>query len=231
MKKIHFIILGIVALSLVPVTVLAQEFVPLAEIPGLTDPVTANAPGFAIFFNNLYKYLIGLSAVLAVIMIIWGGLEYSTQDSISKKSDGKERIYAAIFGLVLVLSPVLVFSIINPAILNLSLNLEPVDNSYSKYIFDFGGSKSTTTKVCTAQGQGGCERAPQSNAGNYPAPQPNTYCFERKPIKNTFGELFSEQSTKNTFICETTQDLCEELYTVLANDDSTQVVSKCLLRY
>lgn len=102
-------------------------FVALAPIEGLTRGVVADQTGLPNFFNNLYKYLIGLAATLAVIMIIWGGLEYSTQDSISKKSDGKERIYQAIFGLVLVLSPVLIFSIINPAILNLSINLPPLD--------------------------------------------------------------------------------------------------------
>lgn len=128
MKKVLFIVGAFVFLGFAQ-HVFAQGFVPLAEIPGLTDPTTANTPGFANFFNNLYKYLVGLAAILAVIMIIWGGLEYSTQDSISKKSDGKERIYQALFGLVLVLSPVLVFSIINPNILNLSLNLKPLDTA------------------------------------------------------------------------------------------------------
>src|SRR3989344_6911033 len=89
----------------------AQGFVPLASIPGLTD-IQPTSKGLADFFNNLYKYLIGVAAILAVIMIIWGGLEISTQDSVSKNKDGKERIYNAIFGLVLVLSPVLIFSII-----------------------------------------------------------------------------------------------------------------------
>lgn len=101
-------------------------FVPLAPIPGLTD-IQPTPNGLADFFNNLYKYIIGLAAILAIIEIIWGGLEISTKDSVSKQSDGKERITQAIFGLVLVLSPVLVFSIINPSILNLSLNLPPLD--------------------------------------------------------------------------------------------------------
>lgn len=105
-------------------------FTALAPIPGLTDQSATsvmNATTLANFFNNLYKYLIGLAAILAVIEIIWGGLEISTKDSVSKQSDGKERITQAIFGLVLVLSPVLVFSIINPNILNLSLNLPKLD--------------------------------------------------------------------------------------------------------
>jgi len=126
-------ILGMLCLAM-PQPVFAQTgpsgFVALAPIPGLTDispTSTVNSATLTVFFNSLYKYLIGLAAILAVIEIIWGGLEISTKDSVSKQSDGRERITQAIFGLILVLSPVLVFSIINPSILNLSLNLPPIN--------------------------------------------------------------------------------------------------------
>lgn len=102
----------------------SSGFTALAPIPGLTDQGdVSSSSSLANFFNNLYKYLIGLAATLAVIEIIWGGLLISTQDSIGNHEEGKERIKGAILGLILVLSPVLVFSIINPSILNLSLNL------------------------------------------------------------------------------------------------------------
>src|SRR3989344_3775296 len=114
-----------------PAIAFAQGFVPLAPITGLTDPGTAtsiiNENNFAFFFNNLYKFSIGLAAALAVIMIIWGGLEISTQDSITKQGAGRERITQAILGLILVLSPVLVFSIINPSILNLDIGIKKLD--------------------------------------------------------------------------------------------------------
>ena len=125
MKKIMLIAVILLSIGFTQ-HVFAQGFVPLASIPGLTD-IQPTQGGLADFFNNLYKYLIGLAAILAIIEIIWGGLEISTKDSVSKQSDGKERITQAIFGLVLVLSPVLVFSIINPSILNLSLNLPKLD--------------------------------------------------------------------------------------------------------
>lgn len=110
-------------------TAFAQGFTPLAPIPGLTDNVTSiiSSGSFEDFFNNLYKYCVGLAATLAVVMIIWGGLEISTQDSVSKQGAGRERITQAVLGLILVLSPVLVFSIINPRILNLSLALPKLD--------------------------------------------------------------------------------------------------------
>jgi len=130
MKTKTLLLLSFLAFVSFAPHVLAQ-FVPLAPIPGLTAEITPTSTidpnTLATFFNNLYKYLIGLAATLAVIEIIWGGIEISTKDSVSKQSDGKERITQAIFGLVLVLSPVLVFSIINPSILNLSLNLPPID--------------------------------------------------------------------------------------------------------
>ncbi|MDP1689974.1 MAG: pilin [bacterium] len=137
-------IIALSALSALAVasTAFAQGFVPLAPIPGLTDVQTAtgmSATGFATFFNNLYKYCVGLSATLAVIMIIWGGLEYSTQDIPGAKQNGKEKIQNAIFGLVLVLSPVLVFSIINPRILSLSLNFTPINLTYTNTAPTGGG--------------------------------------------------------------------------------------------
>ena len=106
-------------------------FTALAPIPGLTDvsPTSVvNADSLASFFNNLYKYLIGVAAVLAVIMITWGGLEIAfNRDDVSKITDSKGKIYNALYGLILVLSPALVFGIINPSILNLSLNLPELD--------------------------------------------------------------------------------------------------------
>ncbi len=126
MKK-SFVIIGLFALSSLPLIAYAQGFVPLAPIPNLTQGITADQEGLAHFLNNLYRYLVGFAAMLAVVMIIWGGLEYSTQDVPGAKQNGKNRIYGAILGLVLVLSPVLVFSIINPSILNLSINLDALD--------------------------------------------------------------------------------------------------------
>jgi len=155
---IRKIILAVIAFA--PLSALAQGFVPLVQIPGLTTPeVTSvvNSDSLALFFNNLYKYAIGAAATLAVIEIIWGGLEISTKDSVSKNQDGKERIRNAIFGLVLVLSPALVFTIINPAILNLSLNLPPLDTRSGQVGTGAGtGSQQTADAGAAAATAAGC---------------------------------------------------------------------------
>ena len=135
-------------------------FVPLATIPGLTDSQSlgsvVNSTSLADFLNNLYRYLVGLAGILAVIEIIRGGLEISTKDSVSKKTDGKKRIYQALSGLALTLSPYVVFSIINPSILNLSLNLPAIKpmtvNSSADPNANAVVSTKTLTNGCTVKG-------------------------------------------------------------------------------
>lgn len=119
------LILGALFFFVIASVAHAQGFVPLAPIPDLTQGATTDPSGLANFLNNLYKYAIGLAAALAVIQIVWAGLDIAIwhKDAVSTITNNKEKIYNALFGLVLVLSPVLVFSIINPSILNLSLNL------------------------------------------------------------------------------------------------------------
>lgn len=99
-------------------------YVPLAPIPGLTDAATANTENLAVFFNALYKFCIGAAVVLAVVQITRGGLMYMTSDVIPNKEHATSIIRNSIIGLILVLSPVLVFSIINPDILNLRIGLQ-----------------------------------------------------------------------------------------------------------
>src|SRR3989344_5937742 len=100
MKKIALFFVILFLFGLVPHVLAAEGFTALAPIPGLTDASTVgsavDSKTLADFFNNLYKYLIGLAAVLAIIMIIWGGLEISTQASVSKKGAGKEKIQNAL---------------------------------------------------------------------------------------------------------------------------------------
>src|SRR3990167_3584126 len=212
MKKnlVSIVVLALVAVTFVlacaPPIVAGEAqpsgFTALAPIPGLTDispTAVVNSDSLANFFNNLYKYVIGIAAILAVIMIIWGGLEYSTQDSVSKKSDGKERILQAIFGLVLVLSPVLIFSIINPSILNLSLNLPELDTATGPPITAPIQAATPTTVGSGApcngliSARGNCTQT-VFNDGTYPSPPKGAFCYQLKtPISGDTVFCFKNQ--------------------------------------
>jgi hypothetical protein len=94
-------------------------FVSLTNSPALEG--AGNAATLPTFVNSLYKIAIGLAAVLAVLQIIRAGIMYMGGDSVTEKKEAKSLIALSIGGLVLILSPVIVFSIINPSILDLKI--------------------------------------------------------------------------------------------------------------
>ncbi len=101
------------------------NFVPLTNLPIFNDSsIVTNAQGLSAFFNALYKYCIGIAATLAVLQIMRAGIMYMGGDSVTETKDARRLIGTAIAGLVLILSPVVVFSIINPKILSLNLGTD-----------------------------------------------------------------------------------------------------------
>ena len=94
-------------------------------IPGLEQysqvggsPVTKYT--LAQYLGTLYKFLVGIAALLAVFMIAYGGFLWLFADGGGDKvSKAKETIIAAISGLVLILSSYLLLNFINPALVAL----------------------------------------------------------------------------------------------------------------
>ncbi len=87
------------------------------------DPAgaTGTGGGIARYLNLMIKLIIGLASVLAVIMIVLGGMEYMTSELISTKEHGRERITNAILGLLLALGAYTLLYQINPHILDADL--------------------------------------------------------------------------------------------------------------
>lgn len=125
-------------LLLTPLMVFAQDntstaFVPLTSIPGIES--AGNAQSLPDFLNNLYRLAIGAAAVLAVLQIVRAGIMYMGGDSVTEKKEAKSLIALSVGGLILILSPVVVFSIINPDILSLKINKlgELADTTFEAY--------------------------------------------------------------------------------------------------
>ncbi len=76
---------------------------------------------FGVYFNIVMKIFIGLCAVLAMIMIVIGGVEYMTSELASGKEGGKKRITDALFGLLLALGAFALLNTLNPKLLDACL--------------------------------------------------------------------------------------------------------------
>jgi len=96
---------------------------PLALLPGLDtlDFSTDSCP-LGNYLNIMIKIIIGLVAVIAMVMIVMGGLEYMTSELISSKESGKGKIINAIVGLLIALASYLILNTLNPNLLNLCLD-------------------------------------------------------------------------------------------------------------
>lgn len=122
MRIISFIGLGF--LLALAGTTLAQSGDPISVTPltniGLASSTPADIGGF---INQLYMYGIGVGAIAAVIVLIIGGFKYMTSQAPGGKSDGRDEITRAVLGLLLLLSPVIVFNVINSDITKFNLDL------------------------------------------------------------------------------------------------------------
>lgn len=97
-----------------------QSYKPLAPLPNAAPPSGTN---IATYLPGMFKLIIALTAVLAVVMLIIGGFQYITTDSISNRSEGKKRIQDAITGLILAIVSWLILYSINPNLTNFNLDL------------------------------------------------------------------------------------------------------------
>ncbi|MCX6754566.1 MAG: D-alanyl-D-alanine carboxypeptidase family protein [Candidatus Nomurabacteria bacterium] len=69
------------------------------------------------YFNSIFNIAIGLCAVLAVIMIVIGGVQYMGNESIFGKTEAKGRIKNSILGLLIALGSYALLNTINPDLL------------------------------------------------------------------------------------------------------------------
>lgn len=119
--RLSFIIFLVVLVLSGTETVFAQApgFQPLVNIPGITE--AQNAGSFANYLNTLYILSISVAAFLAVVMIIYSGVQYMLSDVVTDKSSAKQGIRGALLGLLIVIGAVIILETINPALTDLNV--------------------------------------------------------------------------------------------------------------
>lgn len=131
MKKILLLIALTIFLS--PAVSRAQDTYTLLEplpcIPG-TDQTCADNKikevNLSDYIGYIFKFSIALAAFLAVIMIIWGGVQYMTSEVPFIKIEGKNKIGGAVAGLVMVLASYLILATIDPRLVNIDTSIPQI---------------------------------------------------------------------------------------------------------
>lgn len=104
---------------------LAQtEYELLAPIP-LSGPSSGDTPKTTPgpYIKGIFILIIAIAGGLAVVKIIFGGIQYMSTDAFEGKSEAKTTIQNAIWGLLLVISAWLILYTINPKLVEFDLNI------------------------------------------------------------------------------------------------------------
>lgn len=110
----------------IPFTVNAVDAVNLTP-PGIgINNTVVETPNFMAYLDWLYKVMLGSTGLLALIIIVAGGVMYifaGASGNPQNTSKAKTMILSAIFGLLLALGSWIILNTINPDLLRKGLNL------------------------------------------------------------------------------------------------------------
>ena len=81
--------------------------------PGIS---TSQGNDLNAFLGQVFYFGLAVAAALALIMMIWGGIEYMTTDAWQGKDDARKRITDALVGLGLAMISYIILYTINPCL-------------------------------------------------------------------------------------------------------------------
>lgn len=131
MKKVFFIFVLCYLFSTASFVLAAEstDYTLLAPIPlqGLEGgDTTTTKPGP--YIEGIFILIIAIAGGLAVIKIIFGGIKYMSTDAFSGKSEAKDTIQNALWGLLLAISAWLILNTINENLTKFKLEI-PTDTT------------------------------------------------------------------------------------------------------
>lgn len=124
--KKSFLVLATLFIIGAPSFLFAQQnpndinYTPLVVLPGVGQ--TDTDVELRTYIPGMFRLAIGIAGALAVLMIVIGGVEYITSESLGGKSDGRERINNAIIGLILAIGSYAILATISPNSLEFNLS-------------------------------------------------------------------------------------------------------------
>lgn len=100
-----------------------------SDYPIIIQNGKVSIPFLAAYVGAFYNYLLGISVVVAAIMIVYGGVHYIAGSSFAKIGKAKEIIKDALLGLLLILGSYLTLQVVNPSTIT---GLKPLEVDYIK---------------------------------------------------------------------------------------------------
>lgn len=175
MKALLRHIIHTITLFFIPFAVQAQEvYQPLVKIPGFTDPGTTG--NLSTYLVAVFRLGINIAIVLAVVMVIAGGIQYMVSEVANTKSKAKKQILGALGGLVLALASYLILYTINPELTEINLVFENASFSDTSTMWVYETPNGTSEPATLAE----CEENRKATDSN----SLSSSCFPQPPVRS-----------------------------------------------
>jgi|GEM_PF-2740698 len=161
------------------------------------DPTTIAAT----YLPGIIKLVIGIAGALAVIMIMIGGIQYITSATGMGKSDGKEKLYDAVIGLLLVIGAYTILYTVNPNLVQLNFASLVPDTSGTALITSGGFSYNSDGSVTPCAN---CNPYQQTDFPQKPAGQAcqGTVCSVNTQLGSELLKLAKNFGSTNWWVTE-----------------------------
>ncbi len=119
---------------------LAANYTLLEKLPGVGGTSATESPDISTYFQWVFAFGISLAGILAVLMIVIGGVQYVTAyGNPGQIGKAKDRIWQALLGLGLAIGAWLILYTINPDLAKGTLNIPDINSSQSIIQMNFYG--------------------------------------------------------------------------------------------
>ncbi|MEK7180436.1 MAG: pilin [Patescibacteria group bacterium] len=120
-KILLFLKKSFLVIGFLPFIASAAEYTLLEPLTSPSGETVTSIPNLNTYLQFVFQFAIGITGILAVIMIILGGITYLSTDAVSGKTEGKNMISNALWGLLLAILSWLILNTINPTLLNINV--------------------------------------------------------------------------------------------------------------
>jgi hypothetical protein len=118
---------------------LAADVIINTNLPsGVVDP----NKGLAGMVGDAYTYLVSISGGIAFLVIVYAGIQWAlSQGNAGKISDAKDRIWQALYGILILFGAYLLLSMVNPSLTYLQMpTLTPITLPSSTALYSATGT-------------------------------------------------------------------------------------------
>jgi hypothetical protein len=136
----------------------------LAPLPIFGKIFNASGKSFGDYLSIMFTFLVSFAGVLAVVMLIFGGIQYMSTDSLSGTESGRAKMTQAIYGLIIVLASYVILNTVNPNLVKFNFSIQGQTIEIDEEVASDVPHTASNGKYCSSRYQSGSAWTPPDDS-------------------------------------------------------------------